>query len=610
MSGIAGILNLDGVPVTARSLTSMTERMSHRGPDSITHYFDKNIGLGQCSLHTTPESALTVFPFNCPKTNCIVVMDGWLSNIDILKSVLRQKKFQGPLKGDASVVAASYHTWGHGCFERLDGEFAIAIWDPVQQSLVCARDAMSKKPFHYHYNGKNFSFASEINSLSSLPGVPFDLNFGFIAERLINECYTLDETPWRDILRLPQSHFLHVGQHGLSKAQYWSPDLSKKIHYKRSDDYVEHYRELLLRTVKNYSRSIRPLSCEVSGGLDSSAVFAAAYQNSLSPSSSEQEILGFSLDFKGYQDADEIRYVESVGDFLNKNIEFVQPSKLSLKEIEEFVREHKIFTPGPTGFMHSGIYNAASKANSRVLLTGFGGDEWLSGRVNAYAEYIQIFDWNGLQNYFSGELKHHGVGKTLTLFIRHGLLPLAPNRLKRVIRPFRSISSNIQRPDFLDISIHEKLEERKKSYEANQMYFPRQKGHMHTWGNPHIRLANETMEHLASLHGVELRSPLDSKKMLEFSLAIPEGNKNNKGINRAIHRNALRGLLPEMVINREDKADFSIMYDRYVQDLKDNSPWKKRLQNRALVNHKIKEYTDSQTDRYLPWHLYESSLFF
>src|SRR5208337_837250 len=174
------------------------------------------------------------------------------------------------------LVLRAYEFWDEDCIKHLEGDFAFVVWDSVKNQAFCARDRMGAKPFVYFWDGKTFVFASEPHAILKVPGVPEIFNLGMAAEIIAQESLSKDETFWQGVLRLCAAHRMKVEASGLCLEKYWEPDLWSVLPYRKEEDFVSHYRDLLQEQVRRHARSQAPLACEVSGGLDSSALFVIA----------------------------------------------------------------------------------------------------------------------------------------------------------------------------------------------------------------------------------------------------------------------------------------------------------------------------------------------
>ncbi|MES2603656.1 MAG: asparagine synthetase B, partial [Pseudomonadota bacterium] len=271
MSAIAGIVDFSRQAVEPQQLHAMTAALAHRGPDGINHFLDGSVALAQCMLHTTPESLTEVQPLISVRSGCVLVMDGRFDNWEELRQEL-----QAPQANDVDLAMLAYERWGADFPGRLDGDFALALWDPQQQTLHCSRDIFGRRPFYYHWDGQRFAFASELKPLLSLPWITKQLNEGMVAEYLGYEWYSRVETFWQGVLRIEPAHRLAVDAAGPHIAQHWQPDLFSPLRYATDEEYIAHYRNLYEDCVRRISRSHLPVAYEVSGGLDSSATYAMA----------------------------------------------------------------------------------------------------------------------------------------------------------------------------------------------------------------------------------------------------------------------------------------------------------------------------------------------
>ena len=276
MSGIAGIIHFDGRPVEPGLVEAMTAAMHYRGPDGIHHWRRGNVALGQCMLRTTPESLEETQPLTNEDESLVLVMDGRVDNWEELRRELLGKGAVLRTRADAELVLRAYEVWGRDCLPHIDGDFALVIWDARRQEAFCARDRMGNKPFTYHWTGKTLYFASEQQAILRQPSVAQVLNEDMVAEYLAAQWFSRTETLWQGVLRLEAAHTMVVTPSGPTLSRYWAPDLQASLSFRSDQECAEHYRALLFDVVRRLSRSSHPIACEVSGGLDSSAIFAVA----------------------------------------------------------------------------------------------------------------------------------------------------------------------------------------------------------------------------------------------------------------------------------------------------------------------------------------------
>ena len=591
MSGIAGIIHFDGSPVECGQIQQMTNSLAHRGPDGISHWSKGPAAFGLCMLHTTPESLLDKQPLTNEDESLVLIMDGRVDNWEQLRKTLIAKNIKLRNRTDSELVLKSFEHWGKDCLNYIDGDFALAIWNDKRKEIFCARDRMGNKPFNYFWNHKTLVFASELHSILLLPCVPQDLNKGVLAEYLSADWYSRDETLWKDIYRIKAAHNLLVNSKALKIERYWAPDFSNYSPYKNDSDYIEHYLELFTNIVKQLSRSNKPLGIEVSGGLDSSAIFAIA--NNLDQSSAllAPNFNGYTLDFHDDPDANELEYCRAVGNKTNKIIPEITPSTMPLSWYRDNAQQYKEIPQFPNGVMSLDLMKSAKSDGCSVLLNGIGGDEWLGGSRLYYAEELASGNWKQLKNCFVSDLKSARPINSLWWLLRFGFIPLLPESIKNILRDFNQ--NKHQQSTWLTLELKNLL---KKQYPKNyyslfeEKMTVGQRSKLHFLSDAYSIRSHEAQERLAAQQGLELRRPYWNHKLVQFSLDMPQRLKHKHGINRFTHRQAMKGLLPELVLNRQTKAEFSVTYRHHLPKMKDLLTKEIPLRRSKWVNQKEAEF--------------------
>jgi asparagine synthase (glutamine-hydrolysing) len=437
MSGIAGIVRFDGVPVEGAHVVEMTSAMSYRGPDGVNHWARGPVALGQCMMRTTQESLEETQPLANEDQCLVLVMDGWLSNWEELRAELQAKGARLRTRADSELVLRAYETWGADCLSHIDGDFAFVVWDGGRREVFCARDRMGHKPLYYHWNGKEFIFASEIAPIlghSSVQEVP---NEGLISEYLAFQWFTRDETMWTGILRLIAAHKMRVVSAGPRIESYWSPKLDEALPYNRDEEYFEHYRELFIDCVRRASRSCNPVAYEVSGGLDSSAVFCAAAKIQREGRFLAPGLGGYTLDLSGDPYGDEIAYARSVGRHLNLTVREVAPFFPSVEWFSDHARAWRDFPGFPNAAMLMGVQREAVLQKCRVVVNGEGGDAWLTGSRLHYAQHFLEGHWKALYHCLGQDIAASGHRQAAHRLIKYGVFPTLPSAVQEGLRRAR-----------------------------------------------------------------------------------------------------------------------------------------------------------------------------
>ncbi|NMQ18984.1 hypothetical protein E4P82_07040 [Candidatus Competibacter phosphatis] len=461
---------------------------------------------------------------------------------------------------------------------RLSGSYrrrlCLVIWDVRRREAFCARDRMGNKLFNYHWSGKTFVFASELHTILELPWVSEILNEGMLAEFLANEWYSRDETFWWGIMRLVAAHRMVADANGLRPEQYWKPDLWTTLPYSKDEEYIEHYGELFTDVVRRMSRSFQPLACEVSGGLDSSAIFAMMehlrrQQKLLAPG-----LEGYTLAFTDDLDANELDYARAMGDYLGIEIHEVAPSKMSLSWYREWARCYREFPSYPNGVMGLEIRKQAGNQGSRALLVGVGGDQWLCGSRRYYAKVLTASEWKTFFVCLEADCRDMGLGRSLWWVFRHGCYPLLPDSVRQLLRKIiiGNRSGGVDRLAWLTPPMRRVIRQRRDQYTRSNIGRKRgiEKGEQElAFLDTYLTHALELEERMAASMGIELRRPFFDLNLVQFAYRTPEHLKLRGRIDKYLHRKAMMGLLPQTLLLRETKAEFSITFRWYLSELKD-----------------------------------------
>jgi asparagine synthase (glutamine-hydrolysing) len=269
--GIAGIRRFDGAPVDPGVLRAMTSRLVHRGPDAEGYWIDGAIGFGHRRLSIIDLSG-SVQPMASADSSCRITFNGEILNY----SALRQRvAYPYRTDGDTETILACYMAHGAAVFGDLEGQFAFALHDARDNSLLLARDRMGILPLYYYVDSQIFAFASEIKALlPAVAAVRVDTCSldAYLSSRAVPAPYTLFE----GIRKLPPAHTLRVGERGIERLQrYWSIPLAvSQEETTTPKDAVDALASKLRSAVAAALVADVPVGAYLSGGLDSSLIVA------------------------------------------------------------------------------------------------------------------------------------------------------------------------------------------------------------------------------------------------------------------------------------------------------------------------------------------------
>jgi asparagine synthase (glutamine-hydrolysing) len=535
MSGIVGIVNLDGSPVDHRLLRRMTEFMAFRGPDLQETWSAGNVGFGTALLRTTNESLGERQPFSLDGEVWITAdarIDGRADLIGKLKS-----KVAADLDGvtDAELILRAYAAWGEECLEHLLGDFAFAIWDERKRCLFCARDHFGVKPFYYARLNDTFVFSNTLNCVRMHPEVSDELNEQAVGDFLLFDFnQNTSTTIFSDVQRLAPAHSLSLSNEACRLTRYWRLPTDGRIRYRGASDYVDHFKELLCESVSDRLRT-ENVSIFMSGGLDSTAVAAIAVD--------ELKRQGASFDMRAYTavyeklfNDEEGYYAGLVAKELDIPIHYVVADKYGLYDgwDRPELRRPEPYN-APLIAISSEMYALAS-SHSRVALSGDGGDPVLYPPP--------------LSSHFLRLAKRLRVGQIATelwqylLFYRR--LPGLHVRTN-IKRLFARTVQQAQYPQWLSQDFKKKLDARREpdgTGGRRMLTHPERPEGYRVLSQTYWPYCFENEDPSATSFPCEVRYPFFDLRLVNYLLAIPPVPWCR---DKELLRQAMRGILPEQV---------------------------------------------------------------
>lgn len=581
MSAITGIFYRDGRLVSRKEINGMNDHLSHRGPDGSEIWLDGSIALGHQMMHTTSESLQEELPFKDADSGLVVTADARIDNRVELAPLLGIEDVDSV--SDSLFILKAYQKWGGRCLERLLGDFAFAIWDPVKEQMFCARDHIGVKPFYYYLSGELFLFATEIKALFAIQDVRYELNEIKVAFHLIN----IDDnqsTFFNNIYRLKAAHSITIdlNEHKINK--YWELNRESQIEMDSEEDYVKAFLEIFTEAVKCRLRSAVPLGFELSGGLDSSSVACVGnkiLRNYSNPN--QDEIKTFSILYNDFQDADERYFIKKVIDTGGFNPHSLYADNISPMENIKTILE---IEDGPFNIRTLSVIWKFNKMihdnNVRVVLTGEDGDSVISKGQNYFRELAVTFRWKTLINELNASSSIFSENKRLfnesnsvyiknsynrsfyNLLLKKVIFPLIPDFLRNILKPIYNRKNHVRmKPDLF--SLNKKFIKRLNLNEhLNELYIVPNKKiktpkefHYNIFKTRPHQMALEMIDNLAANLSIEKRHPFYDKRLIEFCYAIPDEMKFHLGWDRYILRIAMGDILPEEVRWRFLKQDFN-----------------------------------------------------
>lgn len=361
----------------------MRDVMVHRGPDYGGEWTHGHVALGHRRLSIIDLSPLGHQPMANEDGTVWVTFNGEIYNFPELRKELEGRGRRFKSHSDTEVIVHGYAEWGQGVVERLDGMFAIGIWDVKKESLLLAVDRFGKKPLYYQREGTTLRFASDAKAFWSLPGVKLTVNPEAIDCYLHHMGVTTEHTIWNEVDKLPPAHFeiferTPGGEVRSKRTRYWKPNFRDKIHVSEAEA-IERIDSTLKRAVEKRMIADVPLGAFLSGGVDSSLIVAMMSQLSSKP------VKTFSIGFEE-QDFSELEYSDAVAKRYGTDHQQIRLKPDVLEVLAPLVWEYgEPFADSsaiPTYYV-----SKAAREYVTVALTGDGGDEQFGGYDIARASY-------------------------------------------------------------------------------------------------------------------------------------------------------------------------------------------------------------------------------
>lgn len=275
MCGIAGIVDFSGRPVAAETLARMSLAIAHRGPDGEGTWTDArgSAGLVHRRLAVRDLSDAGRQPMSDPAGRVVALFNGEIYNDAALRAELERdhgSRFRS--RCDTEVIPAGFLAFGEGLFDRLEGMFAIALFDTRNDRLWLARDGVGIKPLFVARSGSRVRFASELGALLADPEQRRSLVPASVHAYLAQGYVGPEATLLRDVEQLPPGTVRVMDASGSRDRRFWRPERRPEIH--RLDDAVAAFGEVFPRVVSDLLVSDVPVGVLQSGGIDSSLVTA------------------------------------------------------------------------------------------------------------------------------------------------------------------------------------------------------------------------------------------------------------------------------------------------------------------------------------------------
>jgi asparagine synthase (glutamine-hydrolysing) len=572
MSGVCAVLDRRGdLPVRDRTGGVLAALEPFGRDGSALHVADARVGLGCAHMRVLPEDAYDDQPRSADAGAHVLVADVRLDNRGELARLFGITPAVLATVADSELVLRAWERWGEACPCHLLGDFAIVVWDAARQRLFCARDHMGKRVLFYHAAERLFAVASSARALLALPEVPRRLNEEKVAEFLVlveNAATTF----YDGVRRLPPGHTLTVGTHELRLERYWWPDPARREHRGSDAAYVDGFNEVFTEAVRSRLRVNGDVGIMLSGGLDSPAVAAVAAREL----GAEGRVLrafhaappeGFTGRAQPGWTADESGDVAEIATLhANIDLRIARPDGRTLLDgVDEFFDAVGSPLRNPVNrTWYERLYELARERGVGAMLSGQRGNATFSYTgTRGVREYAVTGQW--LTLYRELRALSAARGRPVGHLLRHLVLqPLAPAWMAATVRAVRrrgrSSAAVLPReaqaspihPEFAEAFA---VDERIRAAGLDGRSVLRADGRTYR-----LRMlagmgdGADILHGFRTRYGIESRDPTADVRVIEYCLAIPESQYLRGGVDRWLVRRALKGMLPERLLNRRTRG--------------------------------------------------------
>ncbi len=556
MCGITGILafNEEGKKHLSK-ISAATYSLLKRGPDGEGLYFDRNCALGHRRLSIIDTSNAAAQPFSDNSSRYTIVFNGEIFNYKELRKLQEQKGIQFKSQSDTEVLLNLYISEKEKCLDKLDGEFAFAIYDKETEELFLARDRFGIKPLYYFYSENYFAFASEMKAMMEFD-IPKEIDFTSLQMYFHLNYIPSPYSIFKNVLKLDAGNYLTIDLKGKQnkKSFYTVPAIEKSNYITDYESAKKQLKKILQESVKNRMIADVPLGTFLSGGIDSSIITAIAAQHT-------KQLNTFSIGYKDEPLFDETNFAQLVAKKHKTN-----HTVFELTNNDLYANLHQVLDYIDEPFADSSalavnILSMHTRKHVTVSLSGDGADELFAG-YNKHAAELKV--------------RNGGVSAQLVKNSHSILKQLPKSRNTKTGNKIRQLEkfaegmrldsterywqwakwSGFKASDIFNEKTkcdEREFEKRKKQIlsQINSDYNSVLKTDMS------LVLENDMLvkvDRMSMSQSLEVRVPFLDSKVVDFAFSIPSDFKIDKNQRKKILIDAFKNDLPIELLNRGKKG--------------------------------------------------------
>ncbi|MBM3222730.1 MAG: asparagine synthase (glutamine-hydrolyzing) [Candidatus Tectomicrobia bacterium] len=586
MCGIAGIIYNEHSRGESSCVQHLCRSLRHRGPDDLGYLgWDGRasvhvarspevvqhqwVGLLHCRLAIVDLSETAWQPMSTPDGRYHLVFNGEIYNYLELRAELERLGYTFRSHSDSEVLLRAYAHWGVQMLSRLVGMFAFAVLDTQARTLILVRDFFGIKPLYYTHGPHGFLFASEIKTLLTCPGVPrtahpqrlYDyLRFGLTDHGT--------DTLFANIQQIPAAHYLQLPLDCPQQGQfvhYWQVDHAQRLMLS-FEEAASTLRDLFLDNVRLHLRSDVPVGAALSGGIDSSAIVMA--MRYLQGACLELHTFSYIADDASLNEELWVDLVCQASQAVSHKVHLSPEALLADLDTLMAIQEEPF---GSTSlYAQMRVFRLAHESGIKVMLDGQGADELFGGYrphlAARLASLVRQGQWGQAGHLLTQAAHLPGVGRLMMLSRALGVLAWARQRLippwllkRYLFPPWLNASWFAEHSTVAQPIWHAHEREVLREHLAQAL----------TTNSLPMLLRYEDRSSMA--FAVESRTPFLTPALVQYVSALPEEYLiAADGTSKAVFRRAMRGLVPNAILDRQDKIGFATPERHWLPILR---PW-------------------------------------
>jgi len=599
MCGIAGFTG-DGDSAVLHRMIGMLE---HRGPDGEGTWIDRNsrVFFGHRRLSILDIAAGTQ-PMTTLDDQLVVTFNGELYNHAELRTELESlgHRFKTD-HSDTEVLLYGYREWGPSLLEKLNGMWSFAIFDRLKSELFLSRDRFGKKPLFYYSDDRRFAFASELTALSLHPSVPKDVDPEALQKFFAYGFIPAPRTLLSRVKKLPAGHWMkvHLQEMRCEIRQFWEFELDPFETIPENPERVwgEELVQRLDEAVRCRLQADVPVGVFLSGGIDSTTIATLAAKH-------HPSIETFSIGFeeKSFDEREFARFAAETAKTRHHE-EILSPERFLNWALATAGKLDEVM--GDSSILPTALVSKLARQHVTVALSGDGSDELFAG----YDPFRALQPARLYTAIAAGKVNRAVRSLAERLPVSHANLSL-DFKLKRMLRGL-SYPEQCWLPAWMGPLDPQEIGQLFGSKpDPEELYAEA----ISAWNHPsaendvdrtmqfYVRLYLQDdilvkTDRASMMHGLEARCPFLDINVVDFARRIPAAYKLRGGITKYILKEAVRGLIPDRVIDRAKKG-FGIPIGTWFKngDLTLNSFTASKELNWSWINHRLAEHRAGRRD--------------